>query len=143
MNRDIISRSVLKEALRQCYATFNGTPMESSTSLISYRAICNVIDSQPCIDTLSNALNSPDGTCELVNRVSLLKTIEQRIISGEVEGPVDVVKIVDAEPVAFDLKEGVNRFVNYLVEHSNEPNISFSTDDIMKIMIGGNNNEFV
>lgn len=47
---DLISRSALIEEFRKCHISFNGTPMEESDMMISYRSLARVINRQPPVE---------------------------------------------------------------------------------------------
>ena len=47
---DLIRRSALIEEFRKCHISFNGTPMEESDMMISYRSIVRVINRQPPVE---------------------------------------------------------------------------------------------
>ena len=48
---DLIRRSALIEEFRKCHISFNGTPMEESDMMISYRSILRVINRQPPVES--------------------------------------------------------------------------------------------
>lgn len=49
---DLVSRSSLIEDFRKCHISFNGTPMEESDMMISYRSLARVINRQPTVEAV-------------------------------------------------------------------------------------------
>lgn len=47
---DLISRNALLEEFKKCHISFNGTPMEESDMMISYRSLARVINRQPPVE---------------------------------------------------------------------------------------------
>lgn len=47
---NLISRSALLEEFKKCHISFNGTPMEKSDMMISYRSLARVINKQQTVE---------------------------------------------------------------------------------------------
>lgn len=50
---DLISRNALLEEFKKCHISFNGTPMEESDMMISYRSLARVINKQQTVEAKS------------------------------------------------------------------------------------------